>query len=233
MAFDETLVAAVAQPAWDRGQIHLSWTSTAPDGSWFQVYVGRKLAWFGRPTQASIPAPPSRARIVIGAVPAAERSTDFSATLPAQPSDRVTLAWQGGTFEGPDIAGFRIYADEGFGMGGFGAGGFGQASPVATVLAYTPGVYTDGFGYGGFGEGGFGAAAGSYKWTSDALSAGGHAFAVVPFDAQGDEGEAAVASTTIVAPPNPPARDAMGRRLTYTYDPTTHVATLAWLASPE
>jgi hypothetical protein len=101
------------------------------------------------------------------------------------------------------------------------------------VLAYTPGIYTDGFGYGGFGEGGFGSAAGSYSWTSQSLAGGDWSFSIVPYNAAGNEGAAVVGSATISAPPNPPAMNALGKRLTVSYNATTHEATLTWLASPE
>jgi hypothetical protein len=232
MAFDQAPIVAV-DASQSRGQLHLSWTSTAPGGSWYQVYVGRKLSWSGISTTATVPAPPHRANVDVGVVGATERAVDFSASLPAPPSDRVTLAWQGGTFQDDGIAGFRIYAD-GYGSGGFGEGGFGSDDPpLATVPAYTPGVYTDGFGSGGFGDGGFGAAAGSYSWTSGSLTNGDWTFAVVPFDTAGNEGEPAYQSATIAAPPGPPAFNAAGKRLSVSYNPTTHVATLAWLASPE
>lgn len=233
MAFDQSTITE-ASATWDGPQVHASWTSTAPAGTWFQVYVGRKLAGWTKARSLTVPAPTHKSRIDVGAVLPSERAVDLSATLPASPSDRVTLSWQGGTFQGDGIAGFRVYGGGGFGSGGFGSGGFGTGStPLATISAYTPGVYTDGFGFGGFGDGGFGAAAGSYSWTSDALANGDWTFAVVPFDSAGNEGAPVTATATIAAPPEPPAADATGRRLTYSYNQATHIATLAWLASPE
>lgn len=231
MAFDQSAITG-ADATYDRSQLHVSWTSTAPAGTWYQVYVGRKLLWYGQATNASVPAPSHRTQVDVGAVDATERAVDFAASLPAPPVDRVTLAWQGGAFQDSSIAGFRVYAD-GFGMGGFGEGGYGAGDPLGVVLAYTPGVYTDGFGSGGFGDGGFGSAAGDYSWTSGSLANGDWAFAIVPFDASGNEGDPAYASATISAPPAPPAANASGKRLTYSYNATTHVATLNWLASPE
>jgi len=232
MAFDQTNITGVDPPSWGRGQLHLSWTSTAAAGSWYQVYVGRKLMWYGQAKEATVPGVPYRAQVDVGVVDASERAVDLSASLPAPPNDRVTLSWQGGTFQDAGVVGFRIYAD-GFGSGGFGEGGYGSdGSPVGRVLAYTPGVYTDGFGSGGFGSGGFGAAAGSYSWTSDALANGDWTFRVTTYDSAGNEGSSLTTTATISAPPQPPARDALGRRLAYTYDPATFKATLSWLASP-
>jgi hypothetical protein len=234
MAFSQTSITSVSPPVWSRGQIHLSWTSTAPAGTWYQVYVARKLAWFGQATNATVPGPSDRSQVDIGSVDSAERAADLSASLPAPPSDRVNLKWSGGTFQDANIVGFRIYAQSGFGSGGFGDGGFGMGSPpIGNVLAYTPGIYTDGFGYGGFGEGGFGSAAGSYSWTSQSLAGGDWSFSIVPYNAAGNEGSPVVGSATISAPPNPPAMNPFGKRLTVTYNATTHEATLAWLASPE
>ena len=81
MAFDQSAIASVSPPASANGQTHLSWTSTAPAGSWYQVYVDRKLAWFGRATSADVPAPGRRARVDVGVVGASERAVDFSASL--------------------------------------------------------------------------------------------------------------------------------------------------------
>lgn len=221
MAFDQSPITGAAE-ARDGHQVHLSWTSTAADGSWYQVYVGRRLTWHGRTTSATIPAPQYREQVAIGVVGPTERAVDFSASLPAPPIDRVTLAWRGGTFQG-DASTFRIYAD-----------GPGTSHKLlGSVPAYTAGIVTDGFGVGGFGDGGFGAAAGSYSWTSGSLANGSWTFTVVAVDSAGNEGSTATQTATIAAPPNPPAVSPTGKRLTLAYDPATFKATLTWLASPE
>jgi hypothetical protein len=167
-----------------------------------------------------------------------EEQTDFSSSLPSAPHRRAKLSWLGGTFEGADIAGFRVYdsaAATGYGDGGFGFGPYGGITLGALetdITAYPSGIYTDGFGLGGFGLGGFGAAASTYDWTSQPLTSGTYYYAVVPYDAAGNLGTAAVTSVTIAVPPLPPALDAENLRLTYTYDATPHEVTLNWLASP-
>ena len=206
----------------------VSWVSTSPPGTLFQLYLNAKLAWHGTDRSVLLPYPSGRTRIDVGTVAAGEGAVDFSASLPTTyPPDRVNLTWTGGAFEGADLAGFRIY-------GPLAAGGaVSYVSPLADIPATVAGVDLSGFGLGGFGLGGFGTAAQSYSWTSDPLLAGSWTFAVVPYDGAGNQnGSPAHVSVTVVAPPRPPAADSSGRRLTYSYNPSTRVPTLNWLASP-
>ena len=177
-------------------------------------------------------------RIDIGTVLPGEEQTDFSADLPAAPARRAELSWLGGTFEGPDIAGFRVFGsdlDTGYGGGGYGAGPYGGidfSTVLADITAYPSGITMDGFGFGGFGYGGFGSAASTYTWTSEPLTSGNWAYAVVPYDSAGNLGTAAVTSVTITVPPLPPALNAENLRLTYAYNASDQEVTLNWLASP-
>ncbi|HEV3122736.1 MAG TPA: hypothetical protein VGY53_12570, partial [Isosphaeraceae bacterium] len=157
---------------------------------------------------------------------------DFGAWLstPTSSGDRVRLNWQGGTYLDTtghnDLAGFHIYGSPLAGQPP------SYSSPLATVAAYPGGTIADGFGLGGFGQGGFGKAASIYVWTSDRLSSGVWQFVVKPFNTAGnDSASASVSSFTITAPPAPPQQASGGKRLTYTYNAATRVATLAWLAS--
>ena len=130
---------------------------------------------------------------------------------------------------------YRIYeGGSGYDHGGYDLGGYdGTAGTlVGTVTALEQGYSTDGYDAGGYGSGGYDAQGGNFSWTSPPLARGAWNFAVAPVDAAGNEGTRATTSVTIAAPPRPPAPDAAGKRLTYTYDAGTHVATLAWLASP-
>ena len=70
--------------------------------------------------------------------------------------------------------------------------------------AYTAGILTDGFGYGGFGLGGFGSASASYSWTSEPLGSGAWHWAVLPFDAAGNQGTAVTVEVLVQVPPLPP-----------------------------
>ena len=255
MGFSQTTITSVNPPVYSGFQVYLSWTCSAlsgygsggfglggfgiGSGIWFQVYINEQLAWWGQTTNARIAMPiTGPVRIDIGTVLPGEEQTDFSADLPSAPARRAELSWLGGTFEGPDIAGFQVFGSDdgsGFGGDGYGAGPYGGIDfsiVLADITAYPGGLPMDGFGFGGFGFGGFGSAASTYTWTSEPLTSGNWAYAVVPYDSAGNLGTAAVTSVTITAPPLPPALNAENLRLTYTYNPSDKEATLNWLASP-
>jgi len=230
MPFDQSTITEVKPPAWDGSALHLEWTSTAPSGTVFQVYVGRALTWHGTGRWVAILMPSSRVRIDIGAVGPGEETTDFSAALPAAANDRARLSWLGGSYLDPtgndDVAGFRVHGERTPG------GGIDWTRPLAEIRAYPGGILTDGYGLGGFGLGGFGRAASSYDWTSPALKSGKWSFAVVSFDAAENPGAPVLTSVVIQAPPRPPAAFADGSRLKSTYNPATRSVTLIWQASP-
>jgi hypothetical protein len=229
MAFSQALFTATTATLHGADLI-VTWTSSDPDGTIFQVYVNRVLAWHGTSRTCVLPTPAagSPTRIDVGAVGSSEGLTDLSASLPTPPGggNRVRLAWVGGSYLGADIAGYHVYA-------GTAAGGaVSYATPVASIPAYIQGIATDGYGVGGYGQGGYGSAPSSYSWTSGPLSGGTWNFAVKSFDEAGNEGTPQATSAVVAAPPSPPAADADGRRLTYTYNATSHAVTLHWLASP-
>jgi hypothetical protein len=226
--------AAIGQVlvAQDAADLHLSWSSTEPAGTIFQLYVNRRFTWSGTDRRATLPVPEGLSSIHVGSVPPELAETDFGAWLdtPSSAGNRARLGWLGGTYLDlsgrDDVAGFHIYGSPAAGQPP------SMAAPLATLAAYPGGTITDGFGLGGFGLGGFGKAASSYLWTSARLGSGTWQFAVKPFSAAGNEPAATSAiSVTITAPPAPPASNATGQRLTYTFNPTTHIATLLWLAS--
>lgn len=231
MAFDQSTLTD-ASAVRDGADLLVRWSSTAPEGTPFQVYVAGRLAWHGTRRSCVLPYPTDAAgatvRVDVGAVLAAEATTDFSATLPAKGfSDRATLSWLGGTFQSETIAGFRVY------MGLAAAAAVSYVAPVAYVEAYPQGVVLDGAGVGGAGRGGAGRSASSYSWRSPRLAAGTWHFGVKPVGLDGNEGAAVEATFAITVPPGAPAPDAAGVRLkVQSYSPTTHVAVLAWLASP-
>jgi hypothetical protein len=254
--FSQLTITSVNPPVYSGFQVYLSWTSSSPAGTWFQVYVNRLLAWWGQTTNARLAIPDTGPdRVDIGTVGAGEEQTDFSAVLPMAPARRAELTWLGGTFEGADIAGFQVwlsgnalgYGQGGYGQGGYGgtptgygAGGFGGGpyggmlltTLEADITAYPSGIMTDGFGFGGFGLGGFGQSASTYSWTSEPLTSGTWYYAVVPYDSAGNLGTPAVAGVTILVPPLPPALFPDNTRLHYTYNATLHEVTLNWNASP-
>jgi hypothetical protein len=238
MGFSQATIQSVSPPQLRGSQVFLSWSSSSPTGTWFQVYVNQRLAWSGQRCRTWISVPTGPVRIDIGAVGPGEQDTDFSASLPAGPSRRVQIAWQSGTYQGTDLAGFRVY--------GSGAPG----SPVddsivlADITAYPLGIETTGFGLGGYGSGGFGQVAGQYSWTSGLLASGTWTFAVVPYDAAGNEGAPQLTAVTVSAPPREPSAFAgTTTRLQYRLDGFGQVgfglggfglpvATLSWNPSP-
>lgn len=226
MPFSDAAITSVARPSWRAGQWYLRWTSSAPAGTWFQVYVARRLAWYGQSTSCTIAAPSGPARVNVGTVADGEQRTDFSASLPVAPDDRARLEWLGGRYEGADLAAYRIYGEHAPGAG------IDYTKPLAEVAAFPGGFFDDGWGKGGWGQGGWGFAAGTYSWTSGKLASGVWSFAVKPVDAAGNEGPGVVGSVAIVVPPLPPALFSDFERLHYTYDPSTKRVTLLWRPSP-
>jgi hypothetical protein len=240
MGFSQATITGVNPPLYTGFQVFLSWTTTSPAGTWFQIYLNDALSWWGQTTQATlILGSVGPIRVDIGTVLPGEEQTSFASSLPAAPARRAELEWLGGTFEGADIAGFQVWSSAmgpvGFGDGGFGDGPFGGITFTAleaTITAYPSGIYTDGFGLGGFGLGGFGESASTYTWTSDPLTNGTWYYAVVPFDSAGNLGAPAATSVVIDAPPLPPALFGDNTRLHYTYSSITDEVTLFWNASP-
>jgi hypothetical protein len=230
MPFDQSSIVEVRPPSWDGSALQLSWTSTAPAGTTFQVYLGRKLAWYGTSRWVALTMPDSRVRIDVGAVGPGEATVDFSASLPPAIDDRVTLSWLGGSYLDPtggnDVRGFRVFGPRRAGWG------VDFTERLAEIPAYPGGVPIDGYGLGGFGQGGFGRAASTYSWTSPALGRGEWTFAVASFDAAGNQGAPSYMTATISAPPRPPAASPDGSRLRCDYDPATRTATLSWNLSP-
>jgi hypothetical protein len=225
----------------------VSWSSSDSPGSViYQVYLDKVLAWSGTSRTAKFPLPRQRLRVDVGTVASGESAIDFSASLPSgPPPSRVTLTWTGGLWEAPDLAGFHVYSSA------IPGGPIDYSKPVGTVMQTSAGVDLSGFGLGGFGLGGFGYASASYSWTSDRLASGVWKFGVVPFDKAGNDGlggfglggfglggfgfysgPPAVVTQTVASAPTAPAPNSAGKRLTYTYNSSTRVPTLAWLASP-
>lgn len=224
MPFDQSTIQDQTVTRTD-AEFRVSWTSSAPPGTVFQIYINRVLAWHGTARTALVPYPSSLLGLQmyfdIGAVLPSEASLDLSSELPPIPGGgrRIHLEWDGGVFESPTIAGFHVYLSPAPGAP------VSFAAPFDTLAAYSAGIKSDGWGTGGWGVAGWGAGRSHYKWDSPTLSAGVWAVAVKPFDTAGTEGPAATASVTIVGPPRPPARDSLGRRLTYQFK---HLAPGGW-----
>ena len=189
MAFDQSTISEITVKR-SGGDLKIAWTSSAADGTWFQVYVGRRLTWYGKERSLKIPWPTERVPVDVGAVLPTECVTDFSGSLPGLPLNRACLTWQGGTFLAAGIAGYAIYGSASPG------GSVSFAKPLARIKAYQ-GALTDGFNL-----------------------AGNACASPTP------------TTVTIAAAPRPPASDANGNRLAYSFNATTHVATLNWQSSP-
>jgi hypothetical protein len=212
----------------DGADIKVSWITDHPAGAWYQVYVNGKLFDWTTNTYVHMPMPSSRATFAIGVVDAAaDRTTDHSSSLPGMPSDQALLTWYAGRFLAEDLSKFKIYASPSPGAA------VDYTKAVATIDAFAGGNFADGFGRGPFGEGGFGRSARKYQWISDHLAGGLWRFVIRSVDIHGNENTNTTSvSITIIAPPEPPARDTDGKRLHYPYSESTKQVTLYWLASP-
>lgn len=231
MAFSQaTILDATATH--DGAEVRVSWTTSSPAGTVFQVYVDRALAWSGMKTSTILLLTGTH-RLDVGTVAAGENLVDFAASLPSLPAtgDTVELTWDGGSWERTelDVAGFHVYSAAAAG------GAIDYATIRATVALATQGVEQGGWGQGGWGGGGWGIGQSSYAWTSGHLCPGVWAFGVKAFDVAGNESTAVTTSATLATAPPPPAANPAGQRLTYNnfHLATGHAyATLNWLASP-
>jgi hypothetical protein len=237
MAFSQGGITNVRVVA-DRSDLLVTWTADVATGTIFQVYVDRRLAWYGASNRCHVPIPSGctgrNIWIEIGTVDAGEPTADYSASLiaPGGRTERALLSWSGGTYLDPtgqdDIQGFQIY------QGPSPGAAVDLAATVDSVPAYPGGWINDGFGKGGFGGGGFGRAVTLYNWQSGPLTSGTWQFAVLPFDKAGNvRGAGPSVSVTINAAPLPPAMNACQARMSSTYaGPSNPQLTLNWLPSP-
>ena len=207
--------------------VRVNWTSTATDGTTFQVYANKQLAWYGTDLQAEFPWPAAATTYAVGTVASGEGSTDFSFSLPAQPPQgKARLNWYGGRYLATDLQAFRIYGESTPG------GGISYGAPLATVPAQVGPLPLDGLGNGGFGAGGFGLAQMAYTWTSAVVPISGTwNYAITAVNAAGNESSVALIAVAVIRPPTPPTPTCNGKRLTYTYNASTRKVTLNWNAN--
>ena len=208
-------------------ELYVSWSTSDPAGTWYQVYADGLLAHRGTGRGCTLPLDGHPLRVDVGRVASlADARTDYSGSLPTLPLQRVTLTWQGGSYLKPTIGGYRVQQLAGYGTPLYGAGGYG-GSVLATVPAYNGGAVLDGYGLGGYGGGSYGYAAALYSYTTPRLGRGAQTLAVIPYDLAGNvQGTPQLSSVTIAAPPRPPGG------LTAAYSPATAKATLTWTGSP-
>lgn len=230
MAFSQSSITGLSVVT-DAAQILVEWTTTAPAGTWFQVYVGGKLAAKTTRTRAWLPAPGNLGKpaVQVGTVLPGERNQDFSSSLAAlvgsDPMARLT--WPGGRYLGGSVAGFGIF------RGATPGASPDYSAPVAFVPLYRNGIPLDGYGMGGYGSGGYGSSGSEYTWVSAPLPTGSWKFAILPIDAAGNWSStgATVETIAIVNPPSSPPAFPTGEQVRISYNPTTHQPTLTWQAS--
>ena len=237
MAFSQTGISDVRIVS-TGSDLFVTWSASIPPGMTVQVYVDRRLAWYGTSRRCHVPIPAvglgRNIWVEVGAVDADEATLDFSSRLvaPNGRCERVQLSWSGGTYLDPtgedDIQGFQIY------QGPSAGAAVDLTTSVGFVVAYPGGWINDGFGKGGFGDAGFGRAATPYTWESGPLTSGTWQFAVVPSDKAGNaQGAGQTVTATVNAAPRPPAMDANRSRLNSTYaGPSNPQLTLNWQSSP-
>jgi hypothetical protein len=237
MPFDQSSISFVAVHR-DGADLLIAWTSSAPEGTTFQVYNNQRLVWFGTSRQCHVPGSGRSGAqniwVDVGAVDDGDTHHNYSESLASleRGGSVLTLSWSGGTYLDAsgrdDIQGFHVYAS------GQPGGAVDLTNPVATVPAYPGGWISDGYGLGGFGQGGFGRSANSYVWKTTGLATGTWQFQIIPYDRSGTErGVGQTVSVDVSAAPLPPARGGNGGRMTYSYSGTaTRNLMLLWSASP-
>lgn len=246
MSFDDSgILDVTAAPA--DAEVIVSWASSSPAGTVYQVYQDGRHVWSGAGRSAHLPRPTGPARYQVGAVGPGEDWADFSGSLPVPPGggSRLTLAWQGGLFLSPALAGYSIY------LGTVPGGAVNYAAPVGKVAAYGQASVTNGYGQGGYGAGGYGNSSASYSWQSGLLRSGTWNAAIIPYDRLGNTGTPATTSAVVAVPPGPVPRVG-GQRVAYSLNRTgsggygsggygvggygvgvgSLYATLGWAASP-
>jgi hypothetical protein len=149
------------------GGVLIQWSSSAPAGTTYQVYVARQ-ARVARHGEAGDRPPARREGPDRHRHRRRRRGDDrLQSSLAAATNDRAELTWLGGTYldatGNDDVAGFRVYSSAVAG------GAVDYTNRLASIPAYDGGIIADGYGAGGYGQGGYGKAASSYAWTSDPL----------------------------------------------------------------
>lgn len=230
MPFDDSSITSLSLHQ-AGGDLVVSWTSSAPRGTTYHVYLDHKLVWVGRGLKATVPAPSADGNhsVEVGTVDVGETRTDFGPTLstPVVGDACPKLTWIGGRYLGLALDRFLIYRSATPG------GPVDYSTPVGTVVAYPGGIYTDGYGMGGYGSGGYGHVASNYAWTGKPLASGDWTFAVAACDRAGNRvASPSTVTITITVAPRAPAPNSAGLRATRTYNAGTGKATINWLASP-
>lgn len=207
--------------------LQIRWSSSSPDGTTFQVYLDRRLAWNGKTRTARLPAisagTPTLIEVV--AVDPGEDTVNYADSFDALPGRAARVEWSGGRWQSLSLLRFDIYLSPGPGQP------VSYTNPVGVAWAPHE-VAQDGYGIGGYGLGGYGYAEVRYSWTSRPLAPGVWTVGIIARDATGIPGVAAEASVTLAGPPRAPAAVPGQPRLAISVNPATRVPTLTWAASP-
>lgn len=227
--FDPTVIVDL-RAYMDATALHVTWKTTAPAGTWYQVYVNGRLAWEGTDRYVDVPYPSTagaRVLIDVGSVGFANRGVDYSGTF-GHAGNRARLSWYGGRYLDRNLRGFNVYGSPGANLP------VSLTNKIAYVDAAPGGVWRDGYGRGGYGRGGYGHAEIGYQWTSAVLTSGDWQFAVAGVDAAGNvDPSPPVITQTIATPPSGPVPRADGKRLwVESFDPATGTYTLGWTPPP-
>jgi Bacterial Ig-like domain len=214
VSFSQATIEYVNPPIQSGAQLYLSWVSSSPPGTTFQVYVNDALAWYGTSSATTIVCPEALSRIDIGTVGPGEGQTNFAPYLPTAPEAYAEIAWLGGTFESPNLASWSVYGSDAPG------GAVDYTTVLATIPASSGGAAV--------------AASGTFSFTAGPLASGVWTFAVVPYDTAGNAGTPATQTVTIEVPPIEPAPFPDDTRLQYTYPgaPGPYEVTLNWNPIP-
>jgi hypothetical protein len=177
MAFSQATITEVRiLPVPRSAELVVTWSSTSPEGTTFQLYMERRLVWSGTDRRVTLPWPASRVRIEVGTVGDGEAGQDFSASVPIGPGTgpRVSLAWYGGRYlvSTRQLRGFHVYGP------GSGAETVTQVdlkdNAAFTITAGTGGINTlSSIAWGGaYYEANFGFPSLKGYWQSTGLAAG-------------------------------------------------------------
>jgi hypothetical protein len=153
----------------DDTDLIVSWSvdpAIVPDGSFFQVYVNKRLVWSGPEHVAVLPGlnvAGQAALFHVGTVAEGNRLVSYASTLDSMPGsgNRALLTWYGGGWE-TGVTQYLI---------------FGSKDPNAVIDWVNPyaAIRSEGpagFGRGPFGLAPFGYGARRYRWTSGPLASG-------------------------------------------------------------
>lgn len=205
------------------GDFRVSWESSDPPGTWFQVYLNGRLAWSGSEQVADVASPIVGRRIALDvlAVDRQDAAKDLSSYL-ATRLDCAYLQWA----DVGDADRYDIYC-------GTAPGDTtpDYTTPVGSVPARPFGMVLGGWGVGTWGGGFWGTGSTLYRWSSAPLAGGDWTFGVKAVDAAGISGPAVEETVTITAPPSAPPVSAAGLFLTGVYDALTATLVLTWQPS--